>query len=253
MKYVLKLGLVGGLALVLGGCHRHMDSAASVSGDAKASQPMALRIYDVPAAQTESLRQALAMALAPGSQAAVTSPVPGKLLIYAPESSQDSISGALSSLASNKKDSTSPASLNLRFWVVDAIHGDGADDGTLNVLGDVLKSWRTSMGPAHFKLVEAASGSVREGGQGEIITDYQFGYATSVSTSGDIDIQLEVHNLLNSARPQGLSRFTGQLSVPPGEFVVLAQAPATNNETTAGSDAPMARLLIMRVDRAQQR
>lgn len=253
MKYALKLWIVGGLGLVLSGCHRHTDSVAPVSGDAKASQPMELRIYDVPAAQTESLRQALAMALAPGSQAAVTSPAPGKLLIYAPESSQDSISGALSSLASNKKDNASPASLNLRFWIVDAIHGDGADDDTLNVLGDVLKSWRTSMGPAHFKLAEAASGSVREGGQGEIVTDYQFGYATSVSTSGDIDIQLQVRNMQNSSRAQGLGQFQGQLNVTPGQFVVLAQTPASNNEATAGSDAPMARLLVMRVDRAQQR
>jgi hypothetical protein len=213
---------------------------------------MALRIYDVPQAQTDSLRQALAMALAPGAQAAVTSPTPGKLLVYAPESSQDSISSALSSLASSKKDNPVPSSLNLRFWIVDAIQGDGADDVALNVLGDVLKSWRASVGPAHFKLAEATSGSVREGGQGQIVTDYLFGYATSVSTSGDIAIQLQVRNMQNSSRTQGLSEFQGQLSVTPGQFVVLAQTPVAG-ETAAGSDAPMARLLIMRVDRAQQR
>ncbi|HEX7813695.1 hypothetical protein, partial [Dyella sp.] len=215
--------------------------------------PMELRIYEVPQAQTESLRQALTSALAPGGQAAVTSPTPGKLLVYAPETSQDSIASALSGLASSSKDSHAPASLNLRFWIVDAVPGDGADDASLTVLTDVLKSWRGSMGAAHFKLVEATSGAVREGGQGEIVTGYQYGYETSVSNSGDISLQLQVRNNQNGGRVQGLGLFQGQLNVTPGHFVVLAQTPGPGGDATASGDTPVARLLVMRVDRSQQR
>jgi hypothetical protein len=253
MKYALKLAILGPLALGLGGCHRHDSPTAAAAGDTKASQPMELRIYDVPPAQTESLRQALTVALTPGGQAAVTSPAPGKLLIYAPDSSQDSIAAALSSLASSKKGEPTAASLNLRFWIVDAIRGDGVDDPALGVLDDALKSWRASMGSAHFKLVEATSGTVREGGQGYIVTDYQFGYDTSLSSAGDINLQLKVSNVLHPAHPEGLSQFQGQLNVTPGQFIVLAQAPAPTGEAPAGGEAAMARLLIMRVDRVQQR
>lgn len=253
MKYALKLMLVSGLALGLGGCHRHESSATPVSDDGKASEPMNLRIYDVPPAQTDALAQSLAMALSPGGRAAVTTPAPGKLLIYAPESAQNSIAGALSSLADSKKDASAPSSLNLRFWIVDALQGDGADDATLNTLGDVLKAWRTSMGQAHFKLVEATAASVREGGQGEIVTDYRFAYNTSAPASGDIAIQLDIHNMQTTSHAQGLTQFQGQLTITPGQFVVLAQTPAAIGEAAAGSDVPMARLLVMRVDRIQQR
>jgi hypothetical protein len=253
MKYALKLMLVSGLALGLGGCHRHESSATPVSDDGKASEPMNLRIYDVPPAQTDALAQSLAMALSPGGRAAVTTPAPGKLLIYAPEAAQNSIAGALSSLADSKKDASAPSSLNLRFWIVDALQGDGADDATLNTLGDVLKAWRTSMGQAHFKLVEATAASVREGGQGEIVTDYRFAYNTSAPASGDIAIQLDIHNMQTTSHAQGLTQFQGQLTITPGQFVVLAQTPAAIGEAPAGSDVPMARLLVMRVDRTQQR
>ena len=253
MKYALKLMLVSGLALGLGGCHRHESSATPVSDDGKASEPMNLRIYDVPPAQTDALAQSLAMALSPGGRAAVTTPAPGKLLIYAPEAAQNSIAGALSSLADSKKDASAPSSLNLRFWIVDALQGDGADDATLNTLGDVLKAWRTSMGQAHFKLVEATAASVREGGQGEIVTDYRFAYNTSAPASGDIAIQLDIHNMQTTSHAQGLTQFQGQLTITPGQFVVLAQTPVAIGEAAAGSDVPMARLLVMRVDRTQQR
>jgi hypothetical protein len=252
MKYTLKLLSVGALAFGLGACHRHEGSTAPVAGDAKASQPMALQVYDVPQAQTETLRGALSKVLAPGGQAAITSPAPGKLLVYAPQAAQESINSALSNLAGSSKDVVPAPSLNVRFWIVDAIHGDGADDPSLNQLGDAIKSWRDSMGPAHFKLAEAVAGTLSEGSEGQILTDYQFFYSTSSVASGDVGLNLQVRNMQHPEQnSQGLQEFSGRLTVTPGQFVVLAQSPAMGNANAA--DAPKARLLIMRVDRAQQR
>lgn len=234
--------------------------APSNGNAGSASAPMELKIYTVPAAQTGQLAGALGSAL--GKKANVTTPAPGKLLVYAPRDAQASIGAALGSLGKATPASAGATQVNLRFWIVDAQTGAGANDAALKPLSATLATLRQTLGPMHFQLEQAAAGVGSSGHSGSIATATPAGYQRTFdfrigpATAQGVELTLDYQD----AGPAGLRRFNTQVGAHFGDYLVLAQAPGacpvvltSGKPTTSCPDVPALQLLIVRVDRPNTR
>jgi hypothetical protein len=253
MKQGFRFAAVSTVLLVLGACQAPADGTAD-----SATSPMELKIYAVPAAQTAQLAGALGNAL--GKKANVTMPVPGKLLVYAPQQAQGSIGEALASLGQDASAADDTAQVNLRFWVVDGHPGAGADDVALKPLSAAFDSLRRTLGPMHFQLEQAAASVATTGHGGVIVTTTPAGYPRTFdfrvgpAAAGGVELTLDYQD----AGPAGLRRFNTEVGARFGDYLVLAQAPGgacpvvlTSGKQTASCspDTSAMRLLIVRLDR----
>lgn len=231
---------------------------APASGQANGAS-MELKIYPVPATETARLADALGNAL--GEKAKVTAPLPGKLLVYAPREAQASIASALDGL--DKTASAQPATtqVNLRFWIVDAEVGPGADDEALAPLATTLDSLRRAAGPMHFQLEQSASAMVASGHGGRLVTTASsgylrnFGFDVRAATNDRITLSLDYQD----AGPSGLRQFGTLVNARFGQYLVLAQAPgacpvapSSRKSSTSCPDQPALQLLVVRVDRTNE-
>lgn len=249
MKHIVRLIAVAALLLVVAACHAPAADRAT-----QASEPMELKIYAVPPEQTMSLTGSLGNAL--GKTANITSPAPGKLLVYAPRDAQSSIADAIASLGKSAASEPAAAQIDLHFWIVDAQAGPGSDDVALKPLAAALDSVRKSMGPLHFQLDQAAAARTSVGPAGSIKTATNGGYPRSfhfkVSATHGNTVQLSLGYGDHGAT--GLDELDTQLGVMSGKYVVLAQAPGACAVALPGKVAPpcpqkpMLRLLIVRAD-----
>ncbi len=232
-------------------------TACNVPADKSAGQTqalMTLKIYAVPPEQTGRLAQSLGLAL--GSNASITSPAPGKLLVYAPHDAQASIAEAINSLGKSTEPGQAPAQVNLHFWLVDAQTGPGSDDAALAPMASALGSVRKSVGPLHFQLDQAVTAMVSVGQNGSIKTatngGYRsFGFRVISGHANTIDLMLSY----DDQGQGGLAQFETQLDVTSGHYIVLAQAPGAcaqalvGKATPACPQKPALRLLVVRADR----
>lgn len=251
MKHPIRI--IAGVAVLfaLSACRGPADYPASQAQAA----PMVLKIYNVPSEQTGRLAQSLGNAL--GKTASVTSPAPGKLLVYAPTNAQASIGEAISSLGKAAESDQAPAQIDLHFWVVDALTGTGPDDPALASMAGALDGVRKSIGPLHFELNQAAAAmtTIERGGSIKTAPDggyqHDFDFRVTAGHANTIGLQLSYDDHGQS----GLAKFETQLDIASGHYVVLAQAPGACAPTLPGRTTPPCpqkpalRLLIVRADR----
>ncbi len=248
MGHTLRLIAGAALLLLLAACHAPSDGATSAS-----PAPMELKIYAVPAGQAARLSEALNKAF--GKNASVTTPSPDQLLIYAPKAAQASIGAAITELGKPAA-ATTPAQVNLRFWVVDADTGAGTDDPALKPLSAALDGVRQNMGPLHFRLDQAVAAVGSSGHDGSIVTATDDGYPRNFDfhingvTGNSLNLWLGYEDHGNA----GLAMIKTQLDIDAGHYTVLAQAPGACPPALLGKTAspcpqkPALRLLIVRAD-----
>lgn len=222
----------------------------------QAAAPMELKIYDVPAAQTEKLAGALGNAL--GGGASITMPAPGKLLAYAPHDTQASIGQAIESLgAEGSAAAPAVSQVDLHFWIIDAGSGDGADDASLKPLATTLDAVRKTVGPMHFRLVQSMSAMASIGHPGNLLAAAEGGYLRGIdfqinAVAGDT---LDLSVSYNDVGETSLAKFKTEISAQSGHYVVLAQAPGACERALPGMAAPTCvqkpalRLFVVRADR----
>lgn len=238
------------VAIALTGCHAPADGAANKS----ASAPMELKIYDVPPAKTDVLRAALSEVLEP-DKAKVSMPAPGKLMVYAARGAQPSIEQALSVLSKSSPENQINEHLQVRFWIVDSIPGDGADDSALKELAAPLGSLRQSLGSVHFILDEQSASAVDENRDAMLSTGHARRFNFFARPADDHDIELRIE-YIDETR-QGINQLKTTVSVQPGQYTVLAQAPAACPAANPKILSTLyqcqskqgLRLLVVRVDR----
>ncbi|MDQ6647518.1 MAG: hypothetical protein M3Y93_09845 [Pseudomonadota bacterium] len=215
---------------------------------------MELKIHAVPAQQTGKIAEALGNAM--GGKATVTSPAPGKLLVYAPHDAQVSIDTAITTLGKSPS-AAAPTQVNLHFWIVDAQAGPGPDDDALKPLSAPLDVIRKNTGPLHFQLDQVVAAMTSSGHNGSIVTapdngyPHAFDFQVNDVTGTTINLSLGY----NDHGQSGLAKFMTQLDLESGHYVVLAQAPGACAPALMGQAAPPCpqkptlRLLIVRADR----
>ena len=249
MKQIFQLIASMGL-LALTACH--------APGDAQPKQSaalMELKIYAVPAAQTNKLAEALGNAL--GGKAAVTSPAPGKLMIYATSEAQASIGEAIDALAKAPAKSAAPVQVGVHFWVVNGESGAGADDTALKPLASALESVRKNMGPLHFSLVQTVFARTSTDGNDVSIVAApagraarNFDFAVKGVNGQILDSRLDYYD----SNDRGLYKFKSEVNLHSGHYVVLAQGPGACARAVVGPSeppcpvTPALRLLIVRAD-----
>lgn len=229
------------LTLLLAACQG--PSADRHDADA---QSMALHIYDVPAAQTDGLRDALGKVLA-GDKAHVSAPTPGKLLVYAPSSAQDSIGQALATLA-KAAPSAPETTVQARFWVINASAGSGPDDPQLASLNAALTPLRKSLGPMQFQLDQAVAGALVYGKYINLagIDGKIFGLTALAAPQGALDLDVQYQDTGNES---GIRSLNTHVATRLGETIVLAQAPRGCRLPMGGSCTTKGmQLLVVRVD-----
>ncbi|MGC1548858.1 MAG: hypothetical protein WA777_10025 [Rhodanobacter sp.] len=246
MKHALRV--IAGSALL------SMLAACQAPAGGNATSPMELKIYAVSPAQTNDLRQALDNAL--GKQANVSVAAAGKLLVYAPHDAQASIGAAIAELGKSASPQSSPAQVDLHFWIVDAVAGAGDDDPALKGLASSFASLRQTMGPMHFHLDQTASAVTSNDYRGSLSTTndgylQKFDFRIGAVSEDAISLWLTYNDLAQS----GLTQFQTQIDAHPGQYIVLAQAPGACPAAPLGKvappcpDKPLLRLLVVRVDR----
>lgn len=238
-------------AALLGAC------AKPEGGDAA---KMEMRVYAVPAEQTQALMGAIGGVLgAPADKTSfgkVSSPAPGQLVVLAPASLQGSIESTLRDLTKGepaipKSSPKDEPPLRLSFWSVDAIPGNGADDPALAALAPALEEAHKQMGAVHFVLHDQASSvsmldrKVSRSWPGRAANLYsRLEYTIGKGPQGFLlALTFSDQNLSN-----GLN--TGNettTSIRSGQTLVLAQIPLSDDKS---GDKPQAatRLYIVRVD-----
>lgn len=252
MKHAFRL--VAGTALLalgaaLAACHPLDASGRS------AAESMELKLYDVPAGQSESLRNALGLAMA--GKASVSQAAPGQLLVYAPHGAQASIGDAIAALGKTIAKQAAPVQVDVHFWVIDGEQGAGNDDPALKELAASLASLRQAMGPLHFHLDQVAALVGTTDQAGSLTTAPGMTYDRSfhfrvTSIAGDT-AQLQLRYQDNGA--SGLRELDTRIDTNFGQYLVLAQAPGTCPAPVPGvpatgcSNKPAMRLLVVRVDR----
>lgn len=245
----MKFGLhwIAGCTLALGllGCH-----APSNNGTAS----MELKIYPVPSGQSTRLSEDLRIALVDKAQ--VAAPTPDKLLVYAAHDTQASIGSVIAELTKSAPPPfAAPAEVQVHFWVIDAHAGAGGDDPALGSLSEPLMALRKSMGPLHFNLIEAVSGTTSGGGPARVSTGsghiYDFDVNTANTNQQSIMMNVS-YNDMNSQKTAGFIQVHTSIVPRSGQYIVLAQSPAATAVAPSATDSaspPTMRLLIVRADR----
>lgn len=241
--------LVAGAALLaigatLTACH------APASSGAPDAEAMELKLYDVPAAQSDALRSALAKAMA--NKASVSQAAPGQLLVYAPGDAQASIGAAIKALGKATPAPAPSVQLRVNFWVVDGVPGSGTDDPSLKDLAGSLATLRQTMGPLHFHLEQAATLIGTSDDENTLATGN--GAQTSIFRTRISAIHGDTAHLklnYDDGNGSGLRALDTRIDASMGQYLVLAQAPGACAATAPAScpDKPTLRVLVIRVDR----
>ena len=249
MKQILRL-IAGTAVLALAACHAPDNAQPKQS-----AASMELKVYAVSPAQTSQL--ALALNSSTGGKATVTSPAPGKLLVYAASETQTSIGKAIASLGQLSATPSPATQVELHFWVVDGESGAGADDAALKPLAPALDSVRQNMGPLHFSLDQAVSARTStDGHDSSIVAAPAGGYASDFdfAVKGVDGDMLDLWLGYVDYGDRGLSKFKSEVNLRSGHYVVLAQGPGACARALPGESAPPCptrpalRLLIVRAD-----
>lgn len=250
MKHLIRCAAIGAIALLtMAGCH-----APAQSGEQGADSPMELKVYDVPAAQSEQLRHALTAAMT--TKASVSVAAPGRLLVYAPQATQASIGEAITELGKAETKQVAPMQVDVHFWVIDGQSGAGDDDPALKGLAGSLASLRQTMGPLHFRLDQAAALVGTSNGHGSLVTadgPYPRSFYFQVAAIDGDTARLQLSYEDNGGH--GLGKLDTHIDATFGQYIVLAQAPgacpqpSTNTTMATCTDKPAVRLLVVRVDR----
>ncbi|MEO8859662.1 MAG: hypothetical protein ABI343_21960 [Burkholderiaceae bacterium] len=249
MKQILQL-IAGTALLALTACHAPGNAQSK-----QAAASMELKVYTVPPAQTGQLTGALRSAL--GSKASVTSPTPGKLLVYAEPDAQASIGKAIAALGPSSATPSSAAQVDLHFWVVDGQSGAGADDVALKPLASALDGVRKNMGPLHFSLDQMITARTSAGADGaSVVSAVDGGYSRGVDflLNGINGEMLDLQLAYDDHGQRGLAKFKSEVNLRSGQYVVLAQGPGACAPALPGKSAPPCltrpalRLLIVRAD-----
>lgn len=246
------------LTLGLAACHAPDTATASAP-----TAQMQLKLYHEPVQQSAAIERTLHTALAGNNlgntvkdrdnSMRVTEPFPGAVLVLAPAQMQDSIASAIKELTKASPKTAGSTPLRVHFWVVQAKAGDGPDAPALRPLDPTLKQLRASLGPSHFVLNEAVSAITNatdhfdpRAGGGEVNTNqhHEFQFTALTNPNGDIKLQVNFRDKTSRTIPS-LHTLT---TIRPGEYVVLAQAPSTD-DTANGNDTTLMNLLVVRVDR----
>jgi hypothetical protein len=248
--------------ILLVGCDRPGGAGETPRTD------MELRVYPVPVDATDKLRAAIADSLRVGDKStigSVSSPAPGKLIVLAPGKLQESIAVVLEKLASADKAQTSaPApQYRLRFWVVDAVFGDGADDPAIADIATATNEVRKQLGPAHFSLHATVSATSRAqydvnkrwadapAGSGDAALN-QLHYKLFSLTDGlNLELGYTEHLPVASGKDRQYltSDTTTTVPIRLGQLLVLSQNPVGAPGADAKPPVPAkTRLYIVRVD-----
>ncbi|WEN15997.1 hypothetical protein PY254_04810 [Rhodanobacter sp. AS-Z3] len=249
MKQIL--GWIAGTALLaLAACHAP-DNASSK----QAAGSMELKVYSVPPAQTGQLTGALRSAL--GGKASVTSPTPGKLLVYAAPDAQASIGKAIASLGPVSSTPSAATQVDLHLWVIDGESGAGADDAALKPLASALDGVRQNIAPLHFSLDQMITARTSAGDDGtSVVSAVDGGYSRGVDfmVRGIDGEMLDLELSYDDHGQRGLAKFKSEVHLRAGQYVVLAQGPGACAPALLGKSAPPCptrpalRLLIVRAD-----
>lgn len=247
MKHALRW--VAGTALLAMGVALAACQAPASSGK-PAAESMELKLYEVPAAQTDTLRSALTLAMV--SKASVSQAAPGQLLVYAPRSAQASIGAAIEALGKATPEPAPSVQLRVNFWVIDGEPGAGADDPSLKDLAGSLAVLRQTVGPLHFHLDQAAS-LVGNGDDGNSLTTGN-GELTRLFESRATAIHGDTARLqlrYTDGNGSSLHALNTQVDATFGQYLLLAQAPGACAASVPANcpDKPALRLLVVRVDR----
>ena len=235
MKRSLRLVAGPTLLLALAACH-------SSTGNSTQDTPMELKAYSVPNQQTADLVKALNQSLSEQKAHASTA-MPGKILVYAPRDTQESIGTVIDELSKSAPAKPVETPLQVHFWMIEAEPGAGNDDPALLPLSDTLKALRASLGPQHFNLVESVSGQSSGSGALIIGNGHVYEFNGHVNDSG---IHLDLNYQDQVSHGLGIQSLRVELTVQTGQYAVLGQAQAAGNG--AGAAPQAARFLIARVD-----
>ncbi|NII11908.1 hypothetical protein [Oleiagrimonas sp. C23AA] len=251
------LGGALALTVLLTACQHPADSQASAHAD----NTRTLVMYSVPPAMTQRLSAVLEQTLEPHDR--VTSPAPGRLLVYAPHASQTSIREALDTLAQQKSD-RQPAAMQVHFWLVNGFTGQGKDDASLKPLTQALSPIRNSLGSMHFALDESVSMVAQpDGNFANTKTGSKHEYLVQLKPQDSQSVSAKIK--FQDSAGGGLSQLETQVDLRTGHYVVLAQAPGIRSgylkqtgpfslsavskaEADRQGPAPTLRLLIIRID-----
>lgn len=244
--------------LIMAACSSGADHASSTAGTA----PKELKVYSVPATRTDEIHQSLQLAL--GTDARVSNASPGRLLVFASHDTQASIGQAIAAMEkttpTTPNDKPGDQALQIRFWVIDALPGDGSDDPALKGLAPALASVRQSMGALHFRLTSSAAAASSLGQKGQIQTNGNQGQDFAFDSKPGRGGSVQLHVGYVDATQSGLTKLQTDLDVQLGHYTVLAQGPGacpagaitlTNGIPTPPrcDQKPALRLLVVRVDR----
>lgn len=243
------------LALVLAGCNGSGGSPAHSSN-------MELKLYKVPVQQSLQIEGALGELLAGSGKnsAGVTQPFPGTLMVLAPASLQSSIESAIDKMSKTSSRVPDSVPLRVRFWIVQAKAGAGNDAAALNPLHGALQELRSSLGPSHFALedtaltlVDAPTHSDASAGGGGMTTarGHKFSFHAMAATTGKVTLKVQYSNTTQEAADRSIPQLHTNITVDPGSYVVLAQAPPPASHLPNVPDATLMNLLVVRVDRVE--
>ncbi|HWG10578.1 MAG TPA: hypothetical protein VN693_03660 [Rhodanobacteraceae bacterium] len=259
MKIAFRILGVVLLTTALAACH------SDASDDGSGGQAFELKLYKVPAAESRAIANSLSAVLESSdyrvglkshTEMTVTEPFPGAILVLAPKALQPSIGDAIGQLGRNSTndadDSSGDESLQLHFWVVDAVRGQGEDSPELKPLAATLDRLRASLGASHFVLDSMAAATTKtNSGSGGIETPDagKWSFVAQTGQGKAIDLSMQYHSKsVDAVRAIDLSTTVAAI---PGQYIVLGQVPqaAPASQGTAET-APVMRLFVMRVDRS---
>jgi hypothetical protein len=252
------------LPVFLNGCSGSDKAAASA---------MQMRVYPVPAEQTQALKYALQDVFSAGTKrlGTVSSPAAGRIVVLAPSSLQDSIAKTLRTLAEDSPARTQPApakpgaALRLSFWSVDAVPGSATDDPALTAITPALDEVRKQIGAVHFTLRDRVGGvssldqQVRHswqsanlgGSSAKLELDYTLrqtpdGVALTLTFADQVPVRVTKNGkesvFYNSV---GMNTTT---AIRLGQTLVLTQNPVSEASKPTAVQQRLTRLYLVRVD-----
>ena len=261
MKIAFRILAAVLLTSVLAGCH------VGASDDGSGGQAFELKLYKVPAAESKAIANSLSAVLESSdyrvglkshTEMTVTEPFPGAILVLAPKALQPSISDAIGQLGRNSAkgadNSSGDESLQLHFWVVDAVRGQGEDSPELKPLAATLDRLRASLGASHFVLDSTAAATMQTNhGSSSIETPDAGSWSVVPQARPDNATDLSVQYFNKSKDPAEAMSLATNVAAIPGQYIVLGQVPraaAAQASQGTAETAPVMRLFVMRVDRS---
>lgn len=260
MKTFFRIAGVTAFVLTLAACQGNGPGAAQASAN------MQLKLYQVPAQQSDQITHALHNTLAGNTLGGllkkqdngmrVTEPFPGTVMVLAPPKVQASVGSVIHELSEHapkpqphKAEQAGNIQFRVHFWLVDMLPGSGTDTSALKPLAPTLDALRKRMGQAHFALTDNAQAVTESGDK-----------AHNLDTANHHHFQFWIPSTEGN-RAQLVLRYVDQTGegfslktsayMPLGDYMVLAQAAAPSELPDHRKALPQGtmRLLVVRVDK----